>query len=379
MPLTQPIHMTTNTPMRDDPLLPVSDDGADMEIGADCGLEPTPSEAVTETYPVPAERAGERLDRFISDLGQITRTAAARLIETACVSVQTGAGKAVKAAKNTRLNEGDRVTVTYPAPETYDVVAEDIPLDIIYEDRDILVINKPTGMVVHPAPGNYNGTLVNALMYHCGDDLSGVGGVRRPGIVHRIDKDTSGLLVVAKHDAAHAHLAEQLKTHTVSRVYHAICVGNLKEDRGTVELAIGRDPIDRKRMTTYPKGSSTVPGSGTVREAVTHYTVLERFPLGHRWGQSFTHVRCELETGRTHQIRVHLAACGHPLLGDPVYGGDGTRFGKAHASLLHGQCLHAAELRLIHPRTGESMHFTCPLPPDLDRLLSILRQESNLS
>ncbi len=360
---------TTMTPMCDDLRLsmPESDIDTDMDT-ADT------DRAMTETYTVPADGAGERLDRFLSDVGNITRAAAVRLIETDCVTLQTAKSIDTKAAKNTRLNVGDCVTVTYPAPEDYDVAAEDIPLDIVFEDKDILVINKPVGMVVHPAPGNYTGTLVNALMHHCGDDLSGVGGVRRPGIVHRIDKDTSGLLVVAKNDAAHNHLAEQLKTHTVSRVYHAICLGNLKEDRGTVELAIGRNSADRKKMATFPKGSSAIPGGATVREAVTHYTVLERFPLGARWGQAFTYVQCELETGRTHQIRVHLAAGGHPLLGDPVYGGDGTRFGKAHATLLHGQCLHASELRLIHPRTGEPMHFTCPLPTDFERLLTILRR-----
>ena len=354
-------------PKNDDRTLPT----AVLDVAAEADMEGER----TENYTVPNDAVGERLDKFLSDVGGVTRAAAVRLIETACVVMENAKGVALKAAKNTRLNEGDRVTVTYPAPEAYDVTAEAIPLDIVYEDKDILVINKPVGMVVHPAPGNYTGTLVNALMYHCGNELSGVGGVRRPGIVHRIDKDTSGLLVVAKHDAAHTHLAEQLKTHTVSRVYHAICVGNLKEDAGTVDLAIGRHSVDRKRMATFPKGSSTSPGGATVREAVTHYAVLERFPLGHRWGQAFTHIRCELETGRTHQIRVHLASLGHPLLGDPVYGGEGTRFGKAHAALLHGQCLHAAELHLIHPRTGEPMHFTCPLPMDFDRLLDILRRE----
>lgn len=362
-----------STPMLEDTRLPAARAG-----GATDPEEMVDTEAETVAYAVPAETAGERLDKFISDVGRVTRTAAARLIETACVTVCTERGTPVRPAKNTRLNAGDRVTVTYPAPEAYDVTAEDIPLDIVYEDKDILVVNKPAGMVVHPAPGNYTGTLVNALMFHCGEDLSGVGGVRRPGIVHRIDKDTSGLLVVAKHDAAHAHLAEQIKTHAVSRVYHAICIGCPKEDVGTVDRAIGRDPADRKRMATFPKGSSAIPGGATVREAVTHYTVLEKFSLGSRWGQTFAHIQCELETGRTHQIRVHLASCGHPLLGDPVYGGANTRFGKAHAALLHGQCLHAAELRLTHPRTGELMHFTCPLPPDLDRLLDVLRQECRL-
>lgn len=333
----------------------------------------------TATYIVGDAWVGERLDKFLSEQGSITRSAAVRLTETGCVTYESCKGEVyadAKAGKNTRLSLGDRVTVIYPEAEKYDVLAEDIPLDILYEDKDILVINKPAGMVVHPAPGNESGTLVNALMHHCGNDLSGVGGVRRPGIVHRIDKDTSGLLVVAKHDVAHVHLSDQLKTHTVSRVYHAICVGNIKEDTGRVELAIGRNLTDRKRMATFPKGSSQ--GNAGIREAVTHYTVIERYPLGNRYGQSFSYVKCELETGRTHQIRVHMAAGGHPLLGDFVYGGDGTKFGKTHSGLLYGQCLHAKELRLIHPRTGEAMHFTCDLPADFSKLLDILRRESQL-
>ena len=245
---------------------------------------------------------------------------------------------------------------------------------MVYEDGDILVVNKPAGMVVHPAPGNPDGTLVNALLYRCGGSLSGIGGVLRPGIVHRIDRDTSGLLVVAKNDAAHRALTEQLRTHTVSRVYTALCLGGFREKSGTVTLSVGRSRTDRKKMAAYPPEAwRTDPG---VRSAVTHYAVIDCYPVGARWGQSFSLVRCRLETGRTHQIRVHMAALGHPLLGDPLYGGDGTRFGRAHADLIRGQCLHAGELELIHPRTGQPMRFTCPLPEEFARLADILRRES---
>ena len=268
------------------------------------------------------------------------------------------------------------MTVTMPEAEEYDVLPEDIPLEVVYEDADIIVVNKPTGMVVHPAPGNYTGTLVNALLYRCGDSLSGVGGVKRPGIVHRIDKDTSGLLVVAKNDEAHTALSAQLKTHTVSRVYYAVCIGNLKEDGGTLTYPVGRNPNDRKKMAAFPVGTPTGDSGGAIRSAVTHYTVLERFPTGSKWGQPFTLVKCELETGRTHQIRVHMAATGHPLLGDPLYGGEGTRFGKTVAPLLHGQMLHAGELKLIHPRTGEEMRFACDLPADFEAVLTRLRKEA---
>ena len=324
---------------------------------------------------VPDEADGERLDRFLVSYGNrdgesVTRSLAVKLIEKGMVTVEGLAPDRVD--KNTRLRAGDRVSVVYPEPEDWSVLPEDIPLDIVFEDNDILVVNKPVGMVVHPAPGHARGTLVSALMYHCGDRLSGVGGVRRPGIVHRIDKDTSGLLVVAKHDAAHAGLAEQIARHDVSRVYEAICLGNLKEDTGTVNLCIGRHGTDRKKMAVY----RTPDGNGRVREAVTHYHVLERFPVGARYGQSFTHVRCELETGRTHQIRVHMAALGHPLLGDAVYGGGGTKFERVHSAYIQGQCLHARELRLTHPMTGKSMHFTCELPCEFSGLLDVLRRDT---
>ncbi len=340
---------------------------------SDCSeedVEPAGDEA--EVLTVPPALAGERLDRALSELSGMTRSAAVRLIETDCVKLTSGGGT-VTPDKKTRLSMGDILTVTRPEVADADALPEDIPLDIVYEDDDILVINKPVGMVVHPAPGNEHGTLVNALLFHCRDGLSGVGGVRRPGIVHRIDKDTSGLLVVAKHDEAHRGLSEQLKSHTVSRVYYAVCVGNLKEDNGTVDYAVGRNPHDRKKMAAFPKGTDA-PG---VREAVTHYTVLERYPVGSLWGQSFTLVRCELETGRTHQIRVHMAATGHPLLGDPVYGGDGTRFGRSCGDRIEGQLLHAKELRLVHPRTGEAMQFVCELPQNYLSVLDKLRKESD--
>ncbi len=298
---------------------------------------------------------GERLDRFLTEQMGVTRSAVERLLTEGAVTVVGG-----DAVKNYRLRGGEAITVLVEDPAPAEAQPENIPLDIVYEDEDIIVINKPQGMVVHPAAGNESGTLVNALLYHCGDSLSGVGGVARPGIVHRIDKDTSGLLVVAKNDFAHNALSEQLKTHTVSRVYHAITVGNLREDRGTVNKPIARHPVDRKRMAVAKAGEG--------REAITHFEVLER--LG-----SFAHVQCRLETGRTHQIRVHMASLGHPLLGDPVYGGDGTAFGARHKALFAGQCLHAAELRLIHPRTGREMSFHAPLPANFDTVLALLRKE----
>ena len=328
---------------------------------------------------VSAQDSGTRLDKFLSEACGITRAAAVRLLESGCVTMESEAGnnrRSITPDKNTKLKAGDTLTVIIPEPEDYDVAPEDIPLDVIYEDGDIIVINKPTGMVVHPAPGNYTGTLVNALLFRCGDSLSGVGGVKRPGIVHRIDKDTSGLLVVAKNDDAHNALSAQLKTHTVSRVYHAVCIGNLKEDKETLTYPIGRNPSDRKKMAAFPVGTPTGDSGGAIRTATTHYTVLERYPVGAKWGQAFTYVKCELETGRTHQIRVHMAATGHPLLGDPLYGGDGTRFGKTVGGLIHGQMLHAGELKLIHPRTGKEMHFTCDLPADFVEVLERLRREA---
>lgn len=304
---------------------------------------------------------GKRLDQFLCDASELSRSAAARLIEDGNVTVN-----AKTAAKNTRLKAGDLVEWCLPEPEPTEAVPENIPLDIVYEDSDLLVINKPVGMVVHPAAGNPNGTLVNALLYHCGDSLSGIGGVIRPGIVHRIDKDTSGLLVVAKNDEAHLRLSEQLKGHHIDRIYTAVAVGNCKEESGTVDAPIGRHPVDRKRMAVIRDPAFHA------RDAVTHWNVLAR---GSADGNAFTLLRCRLETGRTHQIRVHMASVGHPLLGDDLYGGANTRFQAKHSSLITGQCLHAGELHFTHPRTGESMTFTAPMPAPMQKLCEILFSE----
>ena len=309
-------------------------------------------------YSVDESHGGLRADVFAAEVTGLSRSAVARLIEEDCIGL---VGKAL--TKNTKLSVGDELRVELPEPEPTEAQPEDIPLDVVYEDEDIIVVNKPVGMVVHPAAGNSNGTLVNALLFRCGESLSGIGGVIRPGIVHRIDKDTSGLLVVAKNDAAHLSLSEQLKTHTVSRVYDAIVLGNLKQDEGTVNAPIGRHPTDRKKM-------AVLRGAGVhAKEAITHYRVVERFG-------SMTQVRCELETGRTHQIRVHMASLGHPLLGDAVYGGSGTRFEADHRALITGQCLHAGKLRLIHPRTGKEMCFDAPMPEEMAKLLDILRRQA---
>lgn len=303
--------------------------------------------------------AGKRLDSFISESFDVSRSLAARYIEASDALVNGAA-----ASKKYKVAEGDVVTLALPEPVECSAEPEDIPLDVVYEDADIIVINKPTGMVVHPAHGNESGTLVNALMFHCKDSLSGIGGELRPGIVHRIDKDTSGLLVCAKNDRAHLSLSEQIKVHSARRVYHAIAVGNFKEDEGTVDAPIGRHPVDRKKMAVYKKADP----DAHVREAVTHYRVLERF------GQ-YTYLELVLETGRTHQIRVHLSSLGHRLLGDEVYGTPNTPFEKKNARLLSGQVLHAKELHLTHPATDERMTFTTPLPADFEIILSKLRAE----
>lgn len=302
--------------------------------------------------------AGKRLDSFLADALSVTRSAAARLITDGNVTLS---GQTTN--KNYKLKGGESFSVVLPEPEPCEAVPENIPLDVVYEDDDIIVVNKPQGMVVHPAAGNPSGTLVNALMYHCGDRLSGIGGVIRPGIVHRIDKDTGGLLVVAKNDEAHICLSEDIKEHKVERIYHAITLGNFKEDKGTVNAPIGRHPTDRKRMVIVRDPSMRS------REAITHWSVIERFGR-------FTHIRCELETGRTHQIRVHMASVGHSLLGDGVYGGGGTEFDAKHRKLINGQCLFAAELILTHPRTKAKMHFEAPLPENFDSVLRILREET---
>jgi len=306
-------------------------------------------------YTVSASDAGKRLDVYVSEAAELSRSAATRLIEDKNVNVD---GKS--AAKNLKVAEGMKICVTLPEAEPSEALPEDIPLDVIYEDSDIIVVCKPQGMVVHPAAGNTTGTLVNALLYHCRDSLSGIGGVVRPGIVHRIDKDTGGLLVVAKNDEAHLDLAEQIKRHDVSRIYTAIALGNFKEDEGTINAPIGRHPTDRKKMAVIRSADKRS------REALTHWRVLERYGR-------FTLIRCELETGRTHQIRVHMASIGHPLLGDGVYGGAGTDFEAKNRALIAGQCLFAAELTLTHPRTKQKMTFTAELPENFVRTVEKLR------
>ncbi len=305
------------------------------------------------------DESGQRLDRFVSETAHISRSLAVKMISEKNVLVNGEFSE-----KNYRIRVGDVLTVFFPPPESCEILPENIELDVVYEDDDIIVVNKPSGMVVHPAPGIYSGTLVNALLYHCKGSLSGIGGVARPGIVHRIDKDTSGLLVVAKNDFAHRFLAEQIKEHKVERTYHAIALGNFRADCGRVDRPIGRHPTDRKRMAviTDPRKKA--------RDAVTHYTVLERFSLP---GESLTYIMCKLETGRTHQIRVHMSAIGHPLLGDAVYGNSKSRFQSNNSDLIHGQCLHAKELVLRHPVTLKLMHFETSLPVDMLSLLDRLR------
>ena len=305
---------------------------------------------------------GERIDRFITGATGQTRSGVAKLIEGGAVTVN---GK--KTEKNYKLRLGDLIEIEFPEPVADEAVAENIPLDVVFEDDDIIVINKPVGMIVHPATGIYTGTLVNALLYHCGDSLSGIGGIIRPGIVHRIDKDTSGLLVVAKNDEAHLSLSEQLKTHDVSRIYHAIVIGNIKEDSGTIDRPIGRHPADRKTMAVVTDPTRQA------REAITHFEVMERFqlPTGR-----YTYVKCKLETGRTHQIRVHMASIGHPLMGDVVYGGGNTKFEAINKGIICGQCLHARVLELTHPKTREKMQFESELPEYFKELLEKLRKQS---
>ncbi len=291
---------------------------------------------MARTLILTADLEGERADSFLARAAEgLTRSAAQRLLTAGAVS---RGGSPLK--KNDRLASGDVLRVTLPAPAPLEALPQDIPLDVVYEDEDIVVVNKPVGMVVHPAPGHPDGTLVNALLFHCGAKLSRVNGPLRPGIVHRIDRDTSGLLLAAKHDAAHLALAAQLQDRSLCREYEAVCLGTLREDSGVIDAPIGRCSNDRKKMAIdREKG----------RHAVTRWTVLARYP-GH------THLRCRLETGRTHQIRVHLASIGHPILGDVAYGPKKPRPGLA------GQCLHAARLSFLHPRTGERLTLSCPLP-----------------
>lgn len=294
-----------------------------------------------QTLTVPPELDGMRADRALAKLRpDISRSAFAGLIGSGAVTVNAG-----RCDKHRPLHTGDIVSFTLPEPEPLAAKPQDIPLDIVYEDEDVIVVNKPQGMVVHPAAGHYEGTLVNALLYHCAGSLSGINGVLRPGIVHRIDKNTSGLIVAAKNDAAHRSLAAQLKEHSCTRVYEAVAVGRIKDDSGVIDAPIGRNPAQRKKMAVVEGG----------RRAVTHYEVVARY-------QGYTRLRLRLETGRTHQIRVHLAHIGHPIAGDEVYG-------KA-APGLSGQCLHAGTIGFRHPRTGRYMEFKSPLPEYFTAFLS---------
>lgn len=295
---------------------------------------------------------GIRLDALLAERCNLTRSAVQKLIDAGHATVNL---KSV--AKNTKIKAGDSISLIIPPPQPTDVQPENIPIDIVYEDDDLLVVNKPKGMVVHPAPGNYTGTLVNALLFHCKDSLSGIGGVIRPGIVHRIDKDTSGLLIVAKNDKAHLALAEQIQAHSFLRSYEAIAVGRFRDEKGSVDAPIGRHPVDRKKMAIVASG----------KEARTHWEVLETFA-------GFTHIKCVLETGRTHQIRVHLSSTGHPLLCDSIYGGGHTAFEKQNASVVNGQCLHARTIGFVHPTTGETLHFTSELPSYFMTVLEKLRK-----
>ncbi len=303
-------------------------------------------ESLHQSVLADADAIDQRLDLYLSEtFPDRSRSFFQKLIREGRVTVNK---KTVK--PSFLLREEDRIDVLFPEPVSPEILPENIPLDIVYEDDDVILVNKPKGMVVHPAPGHFSGTLVNALLYHC-EDLSGINGVLRPGIVHRIDRDTTGILIACKNDAAHRIISEQLSAHTISRRYHAIVSGNLRDDEGTIDLPIGRDPKDRKKMGIDPKNG---------KPAVTHYWVLERF-------SSYTSIECRLETGRTHQIRVHMAAMHHPLLGDAVYGSGKSPFST------EGQCLHAFLLGFVHPKSGEYMEFRVPDPPYYEKILNSLR------
>lgn len=302
----------------------------------------------TEVLKMKPEYTGQRVDRQLSELmPELSRSYIQKLLKEGMVLAN---GKPVKA--NYKLNGKEELTVTIPDAAELDIEPENIPLDILYEDEDLLVVNKPKGMVVHPAAGHYSGTLVNALMYHCGRDLSGINGVLRPGIVHRIDKDTTGSVIACKNDKAHRCIAEQLKEHSINRRYRAICFGELNQEEGTIDQPIGRHPNDRKKMAVNHQNG---------KRAVTHYRVLQRF-------QGYTYIECVLETGRTHQIRVHMASIGHPLLGDEVYSNRKSPF------KLQGQTLHAKTLGFIHPTTGEYLEIDAPLPEYFEHLLTVLEK-----
>jgi len=301
-------------------------------------------------YVVSDEYEGLRIDKLLSELSpSFSRTYIRKLIDDKKVFCN---GKNVKASFC--ISENDYIKMEIPPAEIPEILPQDIPLDIIYEDEDVLVVNKPKDMVVHPAAGHYKDTLVNAVMYHCHDNLSGINGVMRPGIVHRIDKDTTGSVIICKNDNAHQKIAEQLKEHSINRVYHAICYGVIKEDEGTIETLIGRSANDRKKMAVVTSGG---------KEAVTHFRVLKRFEE-----DNMTYIECRLETGRTHQIRVHMAHIGHPLLGDEVYAGN-----RKSRFKLKGQCLHAKTLGFIHPTTKEYIETDAPLPEYFSHLLNVLK------
>lgn len=304
-----------------------------------------------ESFEVEAEQEGERLDKFLSIIyPEFSRAFFQKLIKSKQVSVNETSQKASYCVKI-----DDIVTVEIPDAVETTIEPENIPLDILYEDDDVLIVNKPKGMVVHPSAGHYSGTLVNAIMYHCKDTLSGINGEIRPGIVHRIDMDTTGSLIVCKNDEAHVNIAQQIKEHSVNRIYIGIVCGNVKEDSGTVEGAIGRHPIERKKMAINEKNG---------KPAITHYKVLERF-------KNYTYMQFKLETGRTHQIRVHMASIGHPLLGDTLYSS-----GRLPFKHLQGQCLHAKTIGFIHPKTGEYMEYSAPLPEYFEKLLCLLKSNT---
>lgn len=304
-----------------------------------------------ESFEVEAEQEGERLDKFLSIIyPEFSRAFFQKLIKSKQVSINETPQKASYCVKI-----DDIVTVEIPDAVETTIEPENIPLDILYEDDDVLIVNKPKGMVVHPSAGHYSGTLVNAIMYHCKDTLSGINGEIRPGIVHRIDMDTTGSLIVCKNDEAHVNIAQQIKEHSVNRIYVGIVCGNVKEDSGTVEGAIGRHPIERKKMAINEKNG---------KPAITHYKVLERF-------KNYTYMQFKLETGRTHQIRVHMASIGHPLLGDTLYSS-----GRLPFKHLQGQCLHAKTIGFIHPKTGEYMEYSAPLPEYFEKLLCLLKSNT---
>ena len=335
-----------------------------MSSNFECVINPESNENAVRLI-VDAEDAGQRLDAYVgSNLEDVSRSYAAQLIEKGCVSVRSEqerekqAGFTVVTVKKKKIAAGDEIIIDVPEPTALDITAEDIPLDIVYEDEDVVVVNKPRGMVVHPSPGNWNGTLVNAIMHHCGDSLSSINGVVRPGIVHRIDKDTSGLLMIAKNDKAHESLAEQLKEHSVTREYTALVYDNIKEDELTINEPIGRDERNRLRRAVW--GSAH-------KEAVTHIRVVARYG-------KYTLVKARLETGRTHQIRVHMSYIKHPLVGDELYGPK-NQPDKFMGVELRGQFLHAGVLGFKHPRTGEYMEFSREMPTELSMIIDKLENE----